>query len=67
MSTQSQCFWPSTETPFQEMIGHRADVAVRASRSDDHAVRDGGFAFQVYRDDVDSLIVVQGALDQRQH
>jgi hypothetical protein len=46
------------------VIGHGADMPMRAARSHDQAVSDGAFAFEVDEDDVLRLVVVQASQDQ---
>ncbi len=44
---------------FDEMIGHGRDLPLRAARGDDHVIGDGGFIFEIDRNDLFGLVVVE--------
>jgi hypothetical protein len=46
------------------VVGHRADVTVRAAGGDDHAVGHGALVLEIDEDDVLGLLVVQASQDQ---
>ena len=48
-----------------DVVGHCGDMAGVAPRRDDHVIRDGCLAYEIDRDHVLGLIVVQEFLDQR--
>ncbi len=45
------------------MLGHRADLPLRAAGGDDHVVGDAGLPGEVDDDDVFGPVVIQGPLD----
>lgn len=49
---------------FDEVFGHRLDVAGRHAGGDDHVVRDGGASGEIDDDRVGRLVVVQGFFDE---
>jgi hypothetical protein len=49
---------------FDEVFGHRLDVARRGAAGDDHVVRDGRASGEIDDDRIGRLVVVQGFFDE---